>query len=85
MFTLLDFTFFFIIRSGTTQEGSQGLWDYPQPIPDASRDPKHHQTIICFVGVRDLESVLPGQGEFDVRIPEGYKWAKWTPNCKNLS
>ena len=36
MFTLLDANFFFPNRSGTTQEGSQGLWDYPQPIPDAS-------------------------------------------------
>ena len=29
--------FQFLIRSGTTQEGSQGLWDYPQPTLDASR------------------------------------------------
>ena len=48
MFTRLDAIFFFPNRSGTTQEGSQGLWDYLQPIPDASRYPKQHQTVIFF-------------------------------------
>ena len=49
MFTLLDSKkHFFPNRHGTTQEGSQGLWDYPQPIPDASRDSNQHQKIIFF-------------------------------------
>ena len=39
MFTPLE-NIFFLNRSRTTQEGSQGLWDYPQPTPDASRGPK---------------------------------------------
>ena len=70
MFTFLDANkYFFPNRSGTTQEGSQGLWDYPQPTPDASRHPKQHQKVI--IRVRDLKSLLPAQGEFDFRIPEG--------------
>ena len=32
----------FVNRSRTTQEGSQGLGDYPQPTFEAPRDPKHH-------------------------------------------
>ena len=49
MFTLLCH-FFFPNRSRITQEGSQGLWDYPQPTPEASLCPKQHQEIIfCFL------------------------------------
>ena len=80
MFTLLDAKkYFFPNRSGTTQEGSQGLWDYPQPIPDGSRYPKQHQKYIFFFRVRNLKSLLPGQGEFEFRSPEvqnGYKIVK---------
>ena len=71
MFTLLDTKHFFCLnRSGTTQEGSQGLWDCPQPTLEASRDPKHRY-YYYFYCVWDLKSLLPGQGEFDVRIPKG--------------
>ena len=37
--------YFSLNRSRTTQEGSQGLWDYPQPTLDAPRDPKQHQKV----------------------------------------
>ena len=44
MFTSLDTnTYFFPNRSRTTQEGAQGLWDYPEPTLDAPRDQKKHQ------------------------------------------
>ena len=71
MFTLLDSIFCFLNRSGTTQEGSQGLWEYPQPTFEAPRDQEQHQQIIFIFWVRHLKSLLPGQGEFDFRIPKG--------------
>ena len=43
MFTLFDTPNKNLNRSRTTQEGTQGLWDYPQPTLDAPRDPKQHR------------------------------------------
>ena len=40
--------FLFLNRSGTTQGGSQGLWDYPQPTLEASRDQTQRQKDIFF-------------------------------------
>ena len=37
------YNFFFLNRSWTTQEGSQGLWHYPQPTLDAPRELKQPQ------------------------------------------
>ena len=80
MFTLLDSEkYFFLNRSRTTQEGSQGLWDYPQPTPEASRYPKQHQKSHFFF----VESGTSNQ-YYQVKASSIFVFPR-TKNKKNVS